>query len=76
LGRRDAIMNNPADTLVHIDDVARHNNKTIRIFVVANQDIYVDGLIRVISDQKNHKVVACVAIVTASGISVKTRRIF
>lgn len=31
----------------------------IKIFLIANQAIYVDGLIRVISDHKNHEVVAC-----------------
>ena len=31
----------------------------IKIFLIANQGIYVDGLVRVISDHKNHNVVAC-----------------
>ncbi len=61
LGGNDAAMNNPSDAPAHFDDAASHNTKMIRIFIVANQDIFVDGLIRVISDQKDRKVVACIA---------------
>jgi len=31
----------------------------IRLFVIANQDIYIDGLVRVITDHPSHQVVAC-----------------
>lgn len=34
--------------------------ESIRLFVIAHQAIYVDGLIRVIQDQMNHKLLACV----------------
>lgn len=33
----------------------------ISIFIVADQDIFVDGLIRIISDQPDHHVVACIS---------------
>ena len=49
-----------ADTLAGLSH-AGEDHRTVRIFIVANQDIYVDGLIRVISDQKDHRVVACTA---------------
>lgn len=34
--------------------------ESIRLFVIAHQEIYVDGLIRVIQDQMNHKLLACI----------------
>ena len=47
-----------------VEDLARINqtntqSPTIRLFVIAHQDIYVNGLIRVISDNPRHNVVAC-----------------
>lgn len=52
--------NNTADTLAGLSAAGEHDT-AVRIFIVANQDIYVDGLIRVISDQKDHRVVACIS---------------
>ncbi|GEM_PF-4051374 len=49
-----------AGTLAGLSDEGQ-DHREVRIFIVANRDIYVDGLIRVISDQKDHRVVACTA---------------
>lgn len=49
-------MNLPTENLVH---EARSAHEPTTLFIVANQDIYVDGLTRIIADQPNLKVVAC-----------------
>ena len=38
---------------------SRSGTEQITIFVIANKAIYVDGLVRVISDHPSHKVLAC-----------------
>ncbi|GMR01170.1 MAG: hypothetical protein BMS9Abin19_0529 [Gammaproteobacteria bacterium] len=55
-------MGNKVYTLSNISslDSAFDKAEKIKIFLIANQAIYVDGLIRVISDHENHKVIACV----------------
>jgi len=55
-------MGNKVYTLSNISSLDSDFDKAekIKIFLIANQAIYVDGLIRVISDHKNHKVIACV----------------
>ena len=49
------------DSTVHTLSNFSSSTKTdkIKIYLIANQAIYVDGLIRVISDHKNHDVIAC-----------------
>ena len=51
-------MGNSAYTLSKVSSST--NSDKITIHLIANQAIYVDGLIRVISDHENHDVVACV----------------
>jgi len=50
-------MNQNAQQLHSLND-ARKLGK-IKIYLIANQAIYVDGLIRILSDHENHEVVAC-----------------
>lgn len=50
-------MGNSVNTLSRI--TAGSESNEISIFLIANKGIYVDGLIRVISDRKNHNIVAC-----------------
>ena len=51
-------MGNKVHTLSTVSAVEKADK--IKIFLIANQAIYVDGLIRVISDHSNHEVVACI----------------
>ena len=51
-------MGNTVHTLSNISPSTKTDK--IKIHLIANQAIYVDGLIRVISDHENHDVVACV----------------
>jgi len=50
-------MSNNAHTLSNVSPLTQTDK--IKIYLIANQAIYVDGLIRVISDHKNHDVIAC-----------------
>ncbi len=51
---------NMIDTVRTLSNVSFSTNADhIKIYLIANQAIYVDGLIRVISDSENHEVVAC-----------------
>jgi len=50
-------MVNNIHTLSNVSTEAKAD--VIKIFLIANQAIYVDGLIRVISDHDNHEVVVC-----------------
>lgn len=50
-------MKNTLHTMSGVSSIS--SSSTIRIFLIANQAIYVDGLIRVISDHENHEVIAC-----------------
>jgi len=51
-------VDNKVHTLSNVSSLDKAEE--IKIFLIANQAIYVDGLIRVISDHENHNVVACV----------------
>ena len=54
-------MNERVETVTpQFTPVRSELDELIRIFVIANRDIYVDGLIRVIGDLENHQVVACI----------------
>ena len=52
-------MNRPTEDASDLDADTQHTHEPTTLFMVANQDIYVDGLTRIISDQPNLKVVAC-----------------
>jgi len=52
-------MNRPTEDFTPLNDETDHPQEPITLFMVANQDIYVDGLTRIISDQPDFKVVAC-----------------
>ncbi len=67
-GRKDRVSSNclsltAGSTHEHtghpIASLASVSSAKIRIFVIANQAIYVDGLMRVISDHDSHEVIAC-----------------
>ena len=51
-------MVNKVHTLSNVSSLEKTDK--IKIFLIANQAIYVDGLIRVICDHDNHNVIACV----------------
>jgi len=53
-------MSKIVDSLVQIDTSVSSLSENVRIFVIANQDIYVDGLIRLILDDPSHEIVDCV----------------
>jgi DNA-binding NarL/FixJ family response regulator len=50
-------MGNMVHTLSNISSAKK--TEKIKIYIIAHQAIYVDGLIRVISDHQNHDVIAC-----------------
>jgi len=52
-------MNRPTEDFAHLDTRPHHTQKPTTLFMVANQDIYVDGLTRVIADQADLDVVSC-----------------
>jgi len=52
-------MNRPTDDLSNVDTGTQPAHEPTTLFMVANQDIYVDGLTRIIADQPDLKVVAC-----------------
>jgi DNA-binding NarL/FixJ family response regulator len=52
-------MNESADNLARFDRVDSPADPVISLFVIARKDIYIDGLVRVISDFPGHRVVAC-----------------
>ena len=52
-------MSESVENLARINRANSEPEPTIRLFVIAHQDIYVDGLIRVISDHPQHRIVAC-----------------
>ncbi|MGV6806385.1 MAG: LuxR C-terminal-related transcriptional regulator [bacterium] len=52
-------MNESIENIARINQEQPQADSVIRLFVIAHQDIYVDGLIRVISDHPAHRVVAC-----------------
>jgi DNA-binding NarL/FixJ family response regulator len=53
----EEIMGNTVHTLSNVSSA--ESSDKIKIYLIANQAIYVDGLIRVISDHENHDVIAC-----------------
>lgn len=52
-------MNESADNIARLNRNSSRSESAISLFVIAHQDIYVDGLVRVISDHPKHHVVAC-----------------
>lgn len=52
------IVDSVVHTLSNVTPATDSN--TIKIFLIANQAIYIDGLVRVISDHEHHEVIACV----------------
>jgi DNA-binding NarL/FixJ family response regulator len=54
-------MMEPSGNISQLDSRDRQPIGPIRLFAIADQDIYVDGLVRVISDHPCHQVVACIS---------------
>jgi DNA-binding NarL/FixJ family response regulator len=52
------MMNESVDNIAPLNP-EKQTDRHIKLFVIANHDIYVDGLVRVISDHPAHQVVAC-----------------
>ncbi len=52
-------MNRPTEDIAHLNTGNTPKQEPVTLFLVANQDIYVDGLTRIISDQPDLRVVAC-----------------
>lgn len=53
-------MNESADNLARfVDRIDSGADPVISLFVIARKDIYIDGLVRVITDFSGHRVVAC-----------------
>jgi len=52
-------LNQSAVPVTNNNHPVAHDN-LVSIFVVAKHDIYVDGLVRVISELQDHKVIACI----------------
>ena len=54
-------MKKVGGNVTQLDNSDRLQSRRIRLFAIAEQDIYVDGLLRVIADSPCHQVVACIA---------------
>ena len=52
-------MSESADNIARVDRIGSETGPDISLFVIAHKDIYIDGLVRVISDHPGHRVVAC-----------------
>jgi len=52
-------MSESVDKLTRFNRIRSGTEPAISLFVIAHQDIYIDGLVRVISDHPDHRVVAC-----------------
>ena len=52
-------MSNPTKGLAHLDTRQYHTQKPTTLFMVANHDIYADGLARVLADQPDLDVISC-----------------
>ncbi|VAW75961.1 hypothetical protein MNBD_GAMMA15-2422 [hydrothermal vent metagenome] len=52
-------MNRPTEELAPAGDNSHQMREAATLFMVANQDIYVDGLTRIISEHPDLKVIAC-----------------
>ena len=52
-------MNRPTEDIAHLNTGKSPSQMPVTLFMIANQDIYVDGLTRIISDQPDLSVIAC-----------------
>ncbi len=52
-------MKEPAASITRPENLDGPPGGHIRLFVIADRDLYVDGLVRVIADHPDHQVVAC-----------------